>query len=155
MGSGSINTPQFFRCKTKYDIGQTRQSVIEKLSVKVYRKLAFLLQKSPTGNLHNRRNFDRTILRNGEGNYPVAGVQRAASPHSKGTGSAASLCRSRAAAIAQRSDACVTSYWVLPDAGTGRTGSKAAKCKEIPCHPACMKTGIFRWRENRKKGGKR
>ena len=36
------------------------------------------------------------------------------------------LSRSRAAAIAQRSDACVTSYWVLPDAGIGRTGSKAA-----------------------------
>ena len=44
----------------------------------------------------------------------------------KGTGNAISLCRSRAAAIAQRSDACVTSYWVLPDAEIGRTGSKAA-----------------------------
>ena len=48
MGSGSINTPQFFRCKIKYDAEQTRQSVIEKLSVKVYRKLAFLLQKFPS-----------------------------------------------------------------------------------------------------------
>ena len=101
LGSGNIETPLLFHCKTKYDTGQTKQPVIEKLSVKVYRKLAFLLQKSPTGNLHNRRNFDRTILRNGEGNYPVAGVQRAASPPGKGTGSATSLCRSRAAAIAQ------------------------------------------------------
>lgn len=44
-----------FRCKIKYDAGQTRQPVIEKLSVKVYRKLAFLLQKFPTGNLQDRR----------------------------------------------------------------------------------------------------
>jgi len=58
----------FFIGKIKYDAGQTRQPVIEKLSVKVYRKLAFLLQKSPTGNLQNRMNFERTILRNGEGN---------------------------------------------------------------------------------------
>lgn len=34
--------------------------------------------------------------------------------------------RLRAAALAQRSDACVTSYWVLSDAETGRFGSKAA-----------------------------
>jgi hypothetical protein len=44
--------------RLRYDIGQTKQPVIEKLSEKVYRKLAFLLQKFPTGNLHNRRNFD-------------------------------------------------------------------------------------------------
>jgi len=37
-----------------------------------------------------------------------------------------SLSRSRAAVIAQRSNACVTSYWVLPDVEIGRTGSKAA-----------------------------
>ena len=28
--------------------------------------------------------------------------------------------------LPSRSDACVTSYWVLPDAGIGRIGSKAA-----------------------------
>lgn len=50
-----------FHCKTKYDTGQKKQPVIEKLSVKVYRKLAFLLQKFPTANLQNRRNFDQTI----------------------------------------------------------------------------------------------
>ncbi len=37
-----------------------------------------------------------------------------------------SLSRSRAAVIAQRSNACVTSYWVLPDVEIGRTSSKAA-----------------------------
>ena len=104
MGSGIIKAPLLFRCKIKYNPGQTRQPVIEKLSVKVYRKLAFLLQKSPTGNLHNRRNFDRTILRNGEGNYPVAGVQRAASPPGRPL-LPPEAEEERAAAIAQRSDA--------------------------------------------------
>jgi len=104
LSSGNVKTPLLFRCKIKYNAGQTRQSVIEKLSVKAYRKLAFLLQRFPTGNLQKRRNF------------PAAGVQRAASP----------LCRSRAAAIAQRSVACDTPYWVLPDAQIGRIGSKAA-----------------------------
>jgi hypothetical protein len=66
LGSGNIKTPQLFHCKTKYDTGQTKQSVIEKLSVKVYRKLAFLLQIFPTGNLQNRRILDRTIFRNGK-----------------------------------------------------------------------------------------
>ena len=56
----------------------------------------------------------------------MKGSKEGVSSLCKGTGSATSLCRSRAAAIAQRSDACVTSYWVLPDAGIGRTGSKAA-----------------------------
>ncbi len=42
----------------------------------------------------------------------------------KGTGSATSLCRPRAAAIDQRRDACVTSYRVLPDAEIGRTAKK-------------------------------
>lgn len=66
LGSGNIETPLLFHCKTKYDTGQTKQPVIEKLSVKVYRKLAFLLKKFPTGNLQNRRIFDRTIFRNGK-----------------------------------------------------------------------------------------
>ncbi len=44
----------------------------------------------------------------------------------KGTGNAISLCRSRAAAPPSRVDACVGSYWVLPDAEIGRNGSKAA-----------------------------
>jgi len=61
LGSGIIKTPLLFRCKIKYDTGQTKQPVIEKLSVKVYRKLAFLLQKFLTGNLQDRRNFERAI----------------------------------------------------------------------------------------------
>ena len=76
------------------------------------------------------------------------GEYRGRSPLCKGTGSATSLCRSRAAAIAQRSDACVTSYWVLPDAGIGRTGSKAAFLpssalgeNEEKCHVLCGQRG--------------
>lgn len=68
LGSGNIETPLLFHCKTKYDTGQMKQPVIEKLSVKVYRKLAFLLQKFPTGNLQKRRNFDRAIFRNSKEN---------------------------------------------------------------------------------------
>ena len=33
MGSGSIKTPLLFHCKTKFDAGQTKQPVIEKLSL--------------------------------------------------------------------------------------------------------------------------
>ena len=74
LGSGNIETPLLFHCKTKYDAGQTKQPVIEKLSVKVYRKLAFLLQKFLTGNLQNSRIFDRTIFKNGKGNYSAEGI---------------------------------------------------------------------------------
>ena len=74
LGSGIIKAPLLFRCKIKYNPGQTRQPVIEKLSVKVYRKLAFLLKKFPTGNLQKRRIFDRTIFKNGKGNYSAEGI---------------------------------------------------------------------------------
>ena len=133
MSSGNVKTPLLFRCKIKYNAEQARQPVIEKLLIKAYRELAFLLQKFPTGNLQKRRNFDRTILWNGEGNFPAAGVQRAASP----------LCRSRAAAIAQRSVACDTPYWVLSDAENGRAAADSAA--KLPFSKATL---IEKRREN-------
>jgi len=101
LGSGTVKTLLLFRCKIKYGAGQARQPVTEKLSVKAYREPAFLLHKFPAGNLQNRSSFAGAIPVNGRGKTSAAGVQRAVSPLCKGTGSAASLCRSRAAAIAQ------------------------------------------------------
>jgi len=162
LGSGIIKTTLLFHCKTKYDTGQIKQPVIEKLSVKVYRKLAFLLQKFPTGNLQNRRNFERAIPEmvkeiilwreyRGRQALPVR-VQGAQLP-----------CAGQGRQpLPSRVDACVGSYWVLPDAEIGRTGSKAALLpssalgeNERNCPVPCVQgTGSFRRIENWTKGEK-
>ena len=64
--------------------------------------------------------------------------------------------------LLSRSDACVAPYWVLPDAGISRTGSKAAvlpSCamgeNERNCPVPCVQgTGSFRRIENWTKGEK-
>ena len=62
--------------------------------------------------------------------------------------------------LPSRSDACVTSYWVLPDAGIGRIGSKAAFLPSSVLgenEGKCLSTasggaGISHWRDTGKKG---